>query len=74
MSNSTDYNDSYDVDIAIYKEFPDVQILQLFGFETASKHIKASGISPVAGIIVVSATVTAIGVFINSELEDHDTL
>jgi hypothetical protein len=74
VSNSTDYNDLYGIDIAIYKEFPDVQILQLFGFETVSKHIKASGISPLARIIIASATVTAIGVSISSELEDDDTL
>lgn len=74
VSDSSDYDDSYDIDVAVYEALPDVQVLQLFGFETVSKHIKASGISRTAGLIIIATTTTAVVTFMKLKLEEDDTL
>jgi hypothetical protein len=74
VSDSSDYDESYDIDVAVYESLSDVHVLQLFGFETVSRHIKFSGISRTAGIVIISATTAAIVTFMKSKLDDDDTL
>ncbi len=74
LSDSSDYDDMYDVDVAIYESIPDMQLLQIFGFETVSKHIKPRGISRTAGIIIISTAATAVVTFMKLKLQDDDSL
>lgn len=72
LNDSSDYDDMYDVDIAIYESIPDMQLLQIFGFETVSKHIKPRGISRTAGIIIISTAATAVVTFMKLKLQEDD--
>ena len=74
VSDSSSNEDLYDIDIAVYGISPDMPILRLFGFETVSKHVKATGISPPVAIILCSAIGGGVIAWIKSKSEDDDTL
>lgn len=73
-SDSSDYNDAYDIDVAIFDPSQDISVLRLFGFETVSKHIKASGISRPVAIVLCSVITGGAVAWIRSKAEEDDTL
>ena len=72
--DSSDYNDAYDIDVAVFDSLQDISVLQLFGFETVSKHIKASGISRPVAIVICSVITGGAVAWIRSKAEEDDTL
>lgn len=74
VSDSSSHEDLYDIDVAVYGVSPDIPILRLFGFETVSKHVKATGISPPVAIILCSAISGGVIAWIKSKSEEDDTL
>jgi hypothetical protein len=73
-NDSSDYNDAYDIDVTFYDVSQDARLLQIFGFETVSRHIKASGISPPVAIIMCSVLTGGVIAWIKSKSGEDDTL
>ncbi len=72
--DSSDYDDAYDIDVAVFDSLQDIDVLRLFGFETVGKHIKASGISRPAAIVICSVITGGAIAWLRSKAEEDDTL